>query len=609
MLHTFRSAFALAAGVFAACAPLSLAVADPVKIGYVELDGDIAARHATLGLGGVVTDTTLTDVLGAIDLAAVKPGLKGLVIRLKDVELSGTTVEELGAAIARFRKTGRKVHLYAEGYSTPELLLGSHCDEVILQEGGEVSLPGVYMEEMFLADAFKWVGITPDFVQVGDYKGASEMYANAKPSPQWDANINGLLDAMYGQVRGQIKKGRGLSDKQLDDAMEKAWMASGKSAASVGLIDAEVDLPELGDHLRKSYGDTVEWDDSILPDPAEKAKEALGGSPFVLLGAIFKEVEYAPKRDTIAVLHIDGAIADGESGGGGLFGGEGQVGSRTIKRTIEDLIEDKRIKGVILRIDSPGGSAIASEMIWRSVKRLRQTKPVYVSIGSMAASGGYYLAVSGEKVYVNPSSIVGSIGVVGGKMALGGAYEKLHINVVPRSRGPHAAVMGGTAKAWSDVERTMVRQKMTETYDLFTSRVTAGRAGIDLSKTAEGRLFVGQQAVDLKMADAVGGIEKVRDDLAAKLKLTPGSYDVMDYPAPQSFSDAIGGMLDGFGASMPGAKSSRAGSGPVAAEVRRVVRSLVGEANEARLSSAMSAMWQMRDEPVILVGPRVLIFK
>ena len=603
MRSPFRTVAALAAAVL-----VSAAVADPVKIGYMELDGEIAPRHATLGLGGVPTEVTLTDVLGAIDAAAKSPGMKGLVIRLKDVQLDSALVEELGVALDRLRANGRKVHLYAEGYQTPELLLGSHCDEVILQQGGEVSLPGVYMEEMFLADAFKWVGVTPDFVQVGDYKGASEMYANAKPSQQWDQNINALLDSMYAGIRKQLKTGRKLSDKQLDDAMEKAWMATGASAKAAKLIDAELDLPELGEHLEKAYGDEVEWDTSLLPDPEERAKDAMGGSPFAILGAMFKEVEYTPTRDTIAVLHIDGAIADGESGGGGgLLGGDAEVGARTIKRTIEDLIDDDHIKGVVLRIDSPGGSAIASEMIWQSVKRLREKKPVYVSIGSMAASGGYYLAVSGERIYVNPSSIVGSIGVVGGKMALGGAYEKLHINVVPRSRGPHAAVFGGSATPWSEAERKLVRQKMTETYDLFTSRVTAGRSGIELGKTAEGRLFVGQQAIDLKMADRIGGLETARDDLAASLNLAPGAYDVMDYPAPQSFAEAIGSMLEGFGVAAPNVKGDRAG--PLAAEVRRIVRSVVGPANEARLTSAMSAMWQMRKEPVLLTSPRVFIFK
>lgn len=597
--------------VLASALVAAAALADPVKIGYVELEGSIAARHASLGLGGVPTDISLTDVLGAIDKAGKEPGLKGLVVRLKDVPLDSTTVEEIGAALDRLRKTGRKVHLYAEEYGTPELLLGSHCDEVILQQGGEVTMPGIHMEEMFLADAFKWVGVTPDFVQVGDYKGASEMYANTKPSPQWDQNVNGMLDSLYSGVRAQLKKGRKLDDKQLDAALETAWMANGATAKAAKLIDTELDLPLLADHLEKAYGDEVEWDDTLLPDHEAEAAEKLGSSPFALLGAIFKEDKYEPTRDTIAVLHIDGAIADGDSGGGGgLLGGEAEVGARTIKRTIEDLIDDDHIKGVVLRIDSPGGSAIASEMIWQSIKRLRQTKPVYISIGSMAASGGYYLAVSGERVYVNPSSIVGSIGVVGGKMALGGAYEKLHINVVSRSRGPHAAVFGGSAEPWSDKERALVRQKMTETYELFTKRVSAGRSGIDLSKTAEGRLFVGQQAIDLKMADRIGGLEAARDDLAATLKLKAGSYDVMDYPPPMSFAESIGSMMSGFGvgAKAPGGKNSQA-PGPLAAEVRRIVRSIVGPGNEARLYSSMSAMWQLRKEPVILVGPRVVIFR
>ncbi|MFT3685345.1 MAG: S49 family peptidase [Phycisphaerales bacterium] len=239
------------------------------QVGMIELDGSIAARHSVLGLGGVFAQTTLSDILGAIEKARNDAKIKGVVIRLKDVELDTATVEELGAAIDRLRASGKKAHLYAEEYSTPQMVLGSHCDEIILQTGGEVSLPGVYMEEMFLADAFKWVGATPDFVQVGDYKGASEMYANAKPSPQWDQNINALLDGLYGQVRKQIGTGRKLSDKQLDEAMEKAWMADGKTAKAAGLIDVECDLPDLSDHLESVYGKDFEWDDQLLLDPKE----------------------------------------------------------------------------------------------------------------------------------------------------------------------------------------------------------------------------------------------------------------------------------------------------------------------------------------------------
>ncbi|MBY0307631.1 MAG: signal peptide peptidase SppA [Phycisphaerales bacterium] len=579
------------------------------RVGLIELNGPLTARHAALGIGGVPGETTLADALGALEKAGSDPSTRGVVIRLKDAELTATGVEELGAGVDRLRKAGRKVHLYAESYATPEVVLGSHCDEVILQTGGRVSLPGVYMEELFLADAFKWAGVTPDFVQIGDYKGAQEMYANAKPSPQWDQNINALLDALYGQVRRQVGAGRKLSDKQLDAAMEQAWMADGKTARAAGLIDAEIDLPDLNGHLERAYGGPIEWDDRLLADPREAAREKMSGSPLALLGTLFSSAEYKPRRATIAVLHIDGAIADGESGRGGPLSRENEVGSRTIKRTIEDLIDDPRIKGVVLRIDSPGGSAVASEMIWQSVKRLRQSKPVYVSVGGMAASGGYYIAVSGERIYLNPSSIVGSIGVVGGKVALGGAYEKLHINVVPRSRGPHAAVMGGSATPWTEQERALVRRKMTETYELFSSRVAAGRTGIDLARTAEGRLFVGQQAINLKMADRLGGFEAARDDLAKALNLPPGGYDVMDYPAPESFVEAIGGALRGLGAGVGAPSSAASAPSPLAAELRSVVRSLVGPANEARLTDAMSALWQLRQEPVILAAPRVLIFK
>ncbi len=587
------------------------AISQPAKaeaaVALIELDEHLADRARGMALFGESHGTTVRDVTTAMETASKREGILGIVLRLKDVSLNSSRIDELGQAIAAARKAGKKVHIFSDNYGPGELRLGSFADEVIIQRGGGVSLPGIHMEEMFLADMFAWAGVKADFVQVGDYKGASEQYANSKPSAAWNQNIDALLDSMYKITREQLKSGRKLDNAALDKAMETCWMASDEEAIKAGLIDKAIDLPDLSDHLEKAYGKPVTWKDDLVGKGSRK-EDAAAANPFAMFSKLMNPPEYKPKRSTIAVVHIDGAIVDGESTSGGLMG-SASVGSRTIRRTLSDLEDNKLIKGVVIRIDSPGGSAIASEVIWQGVKRLGKTKPVWVSIGNMAASGGYYVTVAGDKVYVNPSSIVGSIGVVGGKFALGGLMEKVHINTVSRARGPRAA-MESMANPWSDADRKLVRAKMEDTYKLFTGRVAQGRAGIDLAKTAEGRLFVGQDAVDLKMADKVGTLKDAIGDLSREIKLASGSFDIMDYPAPMSFQEMIENSLGSFGmgASAPAVSGSIASS-VVSATLGQMARQVMGDQAFLQARSTMDAALQMRKERVLLVTPSVLIFK
>lgn len=596
-----------AAVLTVACGAAAPALAaDTVRFGTIEIKGSIPERPP-VGLFGTSEGHALRDVVNALHKAAGSGDVDAVMIRLKDATLSSAQIEEIGQAIKALRGAGKKVHVFSELYDTGELRLGSYADEVIVQSGGAVSLPGIHMDEMFLADTLRWAGITPDFVQIGDYKGASEMMANAKPSEAWNQNIDGLLDSMYGILRAELKSGRKLDDAQLDKAMEATWMADADTAIKAGLIDAAVDLPELENHFKQAYSATkIAWHKDLLP----KAKSEVDTSnPFALFSMFTKKPEHKAKRDTIAVVHIDGAIIDGESSGGGLFGGEGSVGSRTIRKALTAIEDEDKVKGVIIRIDSPGGSAIASEVIWQGVKRVAVKKPVWVSVGDMAASGGYYIAVSGQKIYVDPSSIVGSIGVVGGKLAMGGLFDMVKVNVVSRSRGPRADMMSMTS-AWSPEAKALVKAKMQETYDLFTKRVSAGRGGIDLSKTAEGRLFTGQKAVELKMADKVGSFRDTVNDLASSLSLSEGGYDLLDYPAPKSLEEMIEDLMGGFGVRAPGAAGGMSASisGPFS-DIARMARQIIGDDAWRTVSTHLDAVMQLHREPVLLVGPSAIIVR
>lgn len=599
-MRTFSRLAALSTLTLAALAG-SASASGPLDVGVIELKGSVNDRAPEQSLFGSSSGISLRDLVRAIERAKTDDKVDALLIRLRDASMNGAQIEEIGAALKDFRASGKKVHLFSELFDTGELRLGSYADEVIVQAGGAVSLPGMHMDEMFLADMLKWVGISPDFVQVGDYKGASEMMANSKPSKAWDENINQLLDSMYGVLRDELKAGRGMDDAKLDEAMKVAWMADADEAVKVGLVDSAVDLPDLEAHIKKAHSASdVNWNNNVLPSAK---REMDMGNPFAIFRMLGETPNRAPKRDTIAVLHIDGAIVDGDSTGGGLFGGEGSVGSRTVRKALAAIEDEDKIKGVVIRIDSPGGSAIASEVIWRGVKRVAAKKPVWVSVGSMAASGGYYIAVSGEKIYVNPSSIVGSIGVVGGKLALGGLMDMVKVNVVSRSRGPRADMMS-MAKPWNEQDKALVRQKMTQTYDQFTSRVTAGRPGIDLDKTAAGRLFTGKKAVDLKMADEIGTYQDAIGDLAAKVGLSSGSYDVLDYPAPKSFAEMLEEMMGQAAAPSVGGSLT----GPMR-DISAIGQQLIGPDHWRSVQTHLDAMIQLHREPVLLVSPSVILFR
>jgi protease-4 len=597
----------IGAAAFVVAGALSALGADnqPTTVGLIEINDTPNERPAPLAeIFGGKGDETLRGLVNTLREAAANKDLAAVVVRLRDAELKSTQVEELGAAMDAVRAAGKKVHLFADGYSTPELLLGSHADEVIIQSGGEVSLPGLYTEEMYLADTLNWVGVQPDFVQIGDYKGASEPIARSGPSPQWDQNISQLLDSLYANIRSQIKVGRKMSDSQLDEAMTKAVMADGETGKKTGLVDSLVDLPDLDAHLSKTYGGKIEWSNLTEKDD-HKALDT--SNPFALIGKLMRAPSHTPKRDTIAVLHIDGPIIDGESKSGGFMGGS-SVGSISIRRAIQEIEDQPKIKGVIVRIDSPGGSAIASEIIWQGLRRLSKSKPVWVSVGSMAASGGYYIAVAGDKIYVNPSSIVGSIGVVGGKLAMGGLYDKIKLHVVPRSRGPMGGVLGST-KPWTETERAYIRQRMTDTYDLFTRRVTAGRAGIDLSKTAEGRLFTGNIAITNGMADKVGGLGDAITDMASLAGLHEDAYDVLDYPPAPGLSEMLESVFGSMAFASQPPDDDNTARAPAALAAVGVLREVVGPQAWPMVRDNLSALLQLRHERVLLVSPRVLIFK
>lgn len=575
------------------------------RVGYLTLEDSVSERHATAGFLSAPSGLLLRDVISTFESIANDNDLKGLVIRVKDMPFTRTQIEEIAPALSMIRASGKKIHIFTENYGTLEFLLGAHADELLMQTGGSATLTGLYMEELFLADALRKFGIEPSFVQVGDYKGADEMFAKSAPSPQWEENINGLLDGLYHAMLDELAKGRGKTRPQIERAMGELFFADGARAIANGMLSAEIDRLELDEHLAKHYGDDFIYEEDLWITSEEEAPDFSKMGLFEAFGTIMRMLNQPAlpdiSRDTIAIVHIDGAIVDGESSPGGFFG-ESTVGALTIREVLREIEEEPLIRGVVIRIDSPGGSATASEAIWQGIDRLKASgKPVWVSVGSMAASGGYYIAVAGDRIYMNPSSIVGSIGVVAGKMGIAGLYEKLGITAVPRSRGPRSNMFGGL-EPWTPDERALVRQRMIETYDLFSTRVRSGRPGIDLSKAGEGRLFAANRAVELRMVDAVGGLDRTVKDMAMSIGLASDAYDLRDYPAPKSFEEVIEEMF-GF------VRVRNIGSELALGAVNELGQEVLGPQAWRQLASQLEAMMQLRNQPVVLTAPRAVIVR
>ncbi|MGP1346016.1 MAG: S49 family peptidase [Phycisphaerales bacterium] len=606
--HSRSLVRAAAAALALAAAPLAVAQA---RLGYINIEGGLLDREppAAMFFGGG-DELTTRDVIGAIEDAAQREEIRGLVLRLTVPTLSGSQIDELGEAIAAFKRSGKKVHVFTEIYDRELLRLASFADEVIVQSGGGVMITGMHMEGMFLADSLENMGMRFQRVMVGDYKGAMEELTLSEPSEAYNQMLDTLLDGLYNATTSQITRGRGMDLRQLETAMASGFLRAPQWAISKGLVDAELDRLDLRDHLAEAYGDTISFETNLGTINAEEGPDfaSMGFfESFAYFSQLFSGASMGsePTRETIAVLHIKGPIMDGKSSQGGLFGGA-TVGSITTRQTIKELQDNDLVKGVVVRIDSPGGSAIASESIWLGLRALSEHKPVWVSVADMAASGGYYIAVGGDRIYANPHSIVGSIGVVGGKLIMSGLYDMIEANIVSRQRGPGGDIMS-VSQEWSPRQQDLIREMMSEIYDQFLARVKAGRPEVDPSKAAAGRLFVGEQALALGMIDEVGGLDRAIEDMRVQLALGEDDFDVMDYPRPKSFEEMLEGMFS-FAAA-PQAAATEMGAQAIAGGIEQIITETLGPEAWNRVRTGLGAMQLYRTQPVGVVCPTVIIVR
>jgi protease-4 len=566
------------------------------KVAYFDLNQPVVEKPADFSLFGGDSGITLRQLVSRIHMARDDKSIRAVLITLGSPALNLAQAQEIRDALGELRKAGKRTFVYSDNYDTIGYTVASGATDVCLLEGGEIMIPGIGMEAQFYKGAFDKVGVKADYVQIGEYKGAEEPYTRTEPSPELKGELNKLVDSLYEQIIDGIAQNRNLPKdavrQMIDDTIVPAQAAKDR-----GFIDHLLDVDELRDLMTKELGNDVD----LVYDFGRPQQEPIDFSnPFTLLASLTKKPE-ASNKPAVALIYAEGTIVDGE-GEGGLLS-EGGVGSAPMRRALRTAAKDDSIKAVVIRIDSPGGSALASEVMWQAARHVASKKPVIISVGSMAASGGYYLASSGDYIFADPTAIVGSIGVVGGKFVLKGLYDKIGLSSTAFQRGKNADLFS-ESQPFTDRQRRLVTNWMRNTYDQFTSRVMHTRKDKikDIDAVARGRIFLAKQAKELGMVDEIGGVEAAIGYAAGKAKMSKGQYDVRILPAPRTLADMFAG----------GSGAGNQAAFPFKPEIKisedSILRTLSPTMRKS-LSHQLQFMQLLQDRPVVLVSPYVITVK
>ncbi len=505
------------------------------RMAVIEMSGRVLTREPDFDfLQQNKNDRTLKEWLERLAKARNDESIDALALKINGLWLNWGQAQELADAIRRFQMEGKPVYAYLTNASAPQYLVASAAREVAMEPRGNFNVTGVGLQAMFFKGTLEKLGMKAQMIQIGKYKGAAEPLTRTEPSKELQHEYDKLLDGLYDQLIDQVAEHRGLMRKAVVKAIDNAPMF-GDAAVRYGLVNEAVPRIRWRDSLARRLGKDgrkITWSEDYAKPTGPKADFS---NPFAMMSVIFGKPESDdPKNPTIAIVHVDGAITPGKSTKSLWLGRT--AGSETLVNILEKLRTDNNVKAVIVRIASPGGSALASEEICLAMRQCAKAKPVIASVSSMAASGGYYVAVGADTILADRAAIVGSIGVVSGKVAMDRFFkEKLGITTWTASRGRNAGLW--FSDAWTDREKTVIRRISQKWYDTFVRRVEEGRKGrdIDIDKIAQGRIFTGQQALENGMVDKLGGMKDAIELAMDRAKLKRSYFKV--YPRPRTMYD------------------------------------------------------------------------
>jgi protease IV len=420
------------------------------------------------------------------------PRVKGVLLMLRGFAMSLADLQTLRDSLKRFRETGKRLVCYAQEYDLATYYIASAADTILMQPGGIVATIGLNQQAVFLKDALDQVGVGIDVVAISPYKGALDQLSRSDISEEGRQQLEWLLDSRYNQLVSAIAEGRQRSQEEIQAFIDNAPYID-QDALSGRWVDALLNEEQIPEHLSAEH--LIYWDVAQMQ-----------------LKDIWRKVQ--PKF--VAVLELTGMIVSGESQEPPPIPlpvplplmGESQLGDSTVVQQVRQLIEDENAAAVVLFIDSPGGSASASEAMTSALEQLAKTRPVIVYMNAVAASGGYYIATPAKYIVAQPGTITGSIGVINGKAFTPGLFQRLDVNRLNFWRGRNATIFADTAP-FTDEQRRTVRKIIERIYDQFVERVATSRGMSTeaVDAISSGRVWTGEQALANGLVDELGNLD------------------------------------------------------------------------------------------------------
>ncbi|MEA2204614.1 MAG: protease [Blastocatellia bacterium] len=503
-------------------------------------------------------DQSLTSLMNQFKKAKVDKRIRAILLEVDMSDAGWGKAEEIRSAIADFRTSGKPIYAYMELGLNKEYYIASACDRVYVTPPGELFITGLAADVMFFRGTLDKLGIYPDLFQIGKYKSAGDTFTQKQMTDAHREFINSYLDDLFNRYVETIATARHKSVADVKVLIDNAPY-NAQQAKDAGLIDGVAYRDDLEKELKQKLGykDSDELRITKTSDYRQVSQESLGLN----------------KGEKIAIIYGSGDIGSGRSENGPT-GGQ-SIGSDTMVKALNDARNDKTIKAIVLRVDSPGGSGLASDVIWHAVDAANKVKPVVVSMSDMAASGGYYISASATKIIAEPSTLTGSIGVVGGKPVMRGLYDWLGFSNEYVLRGKNAGIFRETEK-FSPEERKKFEEWLSATYyNDFVPKVAKGRGKDpkEIDSVGQGRVWTGAQGKDRGLVDELGGLDRAVE-VAKELAKIPADKGVrrVILPFPRTFLQELFTGDDDSTSMSAEAKQQQAILSMMPADARRAFR-------------------------------------
>ena len=457
------------------------------------------------------TVPVLHDYIDALDQARTDPRITGLVVRIAPLATGWGKLEEIRAHLLKFRSSGKPSICYLgyDGIQNPEYYLASACKEIWLVPTAPVSIRGMMAQAIFFRGTLDKLKIVPEYYHIAEFKTATNTFTEKKFTPEHKEEVEGLLRSVYEQYLRETSKARDMTRDQFETILNRAPLSTDE-AVQAKIVDRIGYWDQVQDYFKGSKGG---WN----PISLNQYRSTPSAPNFAL--------------DKIAIIHATGLIVSGNSSttaaGGFIMGGD------SVAADLRKARQDSSIKAIVLRVDSGGGSVVASEVIRREVQLAHETKPVVVSMSDVAASGGYWIASPADKIVADPNTITGSIGVLIGKMNVSGLYNLLGISTDYVATSDNATLFSAQQN-FTPAQQAYIERSMHETYEAFIKGVAEGRKmSVDaVDKIGKGRVWSGAQAKDLGLVDELGGTDTAID-IAKQLAHIPAANSVRIVRLPE----------------------------------------------------------------------------